>query len=31
MTKAAAIYNFWAGFGIPAYEENSVPSGEDAP
>ena len=31
MTKAAAIYNFWAGFGIPAYEENSVPSGKDAP
>lgn len=31
MTKAAAIYNFWSGFGIPAYEENSVPSGKDAP
>ena len=25
MTKEAAIYNFWAGFEIPAYEENSVP------
>ena len=31
MTKAAAIYNFWAGFGISAYEENSVSSGKDAP
>lgn len=28
MTKAAAIYNFWNSFDIPAYEENSVP--EDA-
>ena len=25
MTKEAALYNFWSGFGIPAYEENSVP------
>ena len=31
MTKAAAIYNFWAGFGLPAFEENSVPSGVDEP
>ena len=29
MTKEAALYNFWSMFGIPAYEENSVPSGED--
>ena len=28
MTKAAAIYQFWSGFGLTAYEENSVP--EDA-
>ena len=28
MTKAAAIYQFWSGFGIAAYEENTVP--EDA-
>ena len=28
MTKAAAIYNFWNSFDIPAYEENTVP--EDA-
>ena len=31
MTKAAAIYDFWAGFGLPAFEENSVPTGKDAP
>lgn len=24
MTKAAALYQFWASFGIDAYEENSV-------
>lgn len=24
MTKAAAIYNFFSSFGIPAYEENSI-------
>ena len=29
MTKEAALYNFWSMFGIPAYEENAVPSGED--
>ena len=28
MTKAAAIYRFWSGFGLTAYEENTVP--EDA-
>ena len=26
MTKAAAIYQFWSGFGLTAYEENTVPS-----
>ena len=25
MTKEAALYKFWSGFGIPAYEENTVP------
>ena len=25
MTKAAAIYRFWNGFGLAAYEENTVP------
>ena len=28
MTKEAALYNFWSMFGIPAYEENAVPTGE---
>ena len=28
MTKVAAIYQFWSGFGLTAYEENTVP--EDA-
>lgn len=31
MTKAAAYQAFWESFGIPAYEENSVPSGDYAP
>ena len=30
-TKAATIYEFWNSFEVPAYEENSVPTGEDAP
>lgn len=29
MTKEAALYNFWSMFGLPAYEENVVPTGED--
>lgn len=29
-TKAAAYQSFWAQFGVPAYEENSVPSGDAA-
>ncbi len=31
MTKEAALYSFWSSFGIPAFEVNSVPTGEDAP
>lgn len=31
MTKAAAWHAFWSQFGIPAFEENSVPDGEDSP
>ena len=31
MTKAAGIYEFWASFGIPAYEENSVPTDAEFP
>jgi hypothetical protein len=30
-TKAATIYEFWNSFKMPAHEENSVPTGEDAP
>ena len=26
MTNAAAIYRFWSGFGLTAYEENTVPT-----
>lgn len=29
MDKWQVLYNFWAQFGVPAYEENSVP--DDAP
>ena len=31
MTKAAALYAFWSSFGLPAYEETTVPTGDDAP
>ena len=31
MTKAAAIHQFWNGFGLAAYEENSVPVGTAFP
>ena len=31
MTLAAAIYNFLSKYGLPVYEETSVPTGEDAP
>ena len=31
MTKAAAIYNFWLSFGLQAFDENAVPTGDDAP
>ena len=31
MTKEQALYDFWNSFGIQAFEENSVPTGEDAP
>ena len=26
MTTAAALYQFWSGFGLTAYEENTVPT-----
>lgn len=31
MTKEGALYLFWSSFGLTAYEENTVPTGEDAP
>lgn len=31
MTKAEAIHNFWSRFGIPAYEQNSVPQDAELP
>ena len=31
MTKAAAIQGFWSSFGLAAFEENAVPTGDDAP
>ena len=31
MTKAAAIYNFWSSFGLQVFDENAVPTGDDAP
>lgn len=31
MTKYEALYQLYSQFGLPTYEENSVPSGKDAP
>lgn len=31
MDKQQAIYNFWSGFGIAAYDENSVPDDAQMP
>ncbi len=31
MTKAAAIQGFWESFGLEAFEENAVPTGDDSP
>lgn len=31
MTKEAALFNFYSSFGLPVHEENSVPTGENAP
>lgn len=31
MKKWEAVYSFFSGFNIPAYEENSAPTGEDKP
>ena len=31
ITKEKALYNFWSSFGLPAFEENAVPTGSEAP
>ena len=31
MDKAQALHSFWSSFGLPAYDEASVPSGDDTP
>ena len=31
MDKFQAIDSFWSGFGLPAYDENTVPTGENKP
>ena len=31
MNKEQALQSFWSGFGLTAYDENSVPSGENKP
>lgn len=31
MIVEQALYQFWSAFGVPAYEETSVPTGDDAP
>lgn len=31
MDKAQALYSFWSGFGLPAYDASSVPTGDNAP
>lgn len=31
MTKTAALNDFWSSFGLPAYDEASVPTGDNAP
>ena len=31
MDKYEALYSFWSSFGVPAFEENSVPTGDEYP
>lgn len=31
MDKAQSIHSFWSGFGLSAYDENTVPTGKNAP
>lgn len=31
MDKSQAIHAFWSSFGIPAYDENTIPTGDNRP
>ncbi len=31
MTKEETLYKFWSSFGVPAFNENTVPIGNDVP
>ena len=31
MNKYQALHSFWSSFGLPAYDESTVPTGEDRP
>lgn len=31
MDKAQAVHSFWSSFGLPAYDQNSVPDGAELP
>lgn len=31
MDKAQSIHSFWSSFGLTAYDENTVPTGDEAP
>lgn len=31
MDKAQAIYQFWSQFGLPVYDENTIPTGNNRP
>lgn len=31
MDKSQAVYQFWSGFGVPAYDENTAPDAKDIP
>ena len=31
MDRFQAIQTFWSSFGLPAYDENTIPSGDDKP
>lgn len=31
MDKSQAVFNFWSGFGLPVYDESTVPTGSERP